>query len=174
MQVLRVWAITSALMLTAACGSSDDSNDGNGSTPALDPPPNIDALVCSNVTMPEDTISVECSDCCTSNGFSGSTEYAGRCVCGNSLDDTGETACADQTATADLCTGCCDQAGFTGYSWFGDLACTCFGRSNGEICAQSLQSSQPEQACRVCCLNSGYLGTSYVGIGRPECRCTEL
>ena len=174
MQVLRaVLAMMSALAVSAACGSADDSEDN--SIEALDPPPNINAEVCSSVAIPEDgPITPECSGCCTDNGFSGSTEYAGRCVCGNSLNDTGDTACADQSATLELCTTCCDSAGFTGHTWVGELMCTCHGRSDREVCAHTLQSSDPSQACRVCCLNSGYLGMLYVGIPPEECSCIEL
>jgi hypothetical protein len=171
MQVLRaVWAIGSVLVVSAACGPTDDS--AGTSSEAFDPPPNIDAVVCSEIT-PVDTLSSECSDCCSDAGFSGATDYEERCVCGNPRDDTGQTACADQTAAVELCTTCCNDNGFSGYLWVGDDTCRCDGRSDAEVCAYTVERPEPAEACRVCCLNNGFLGMGYVGIGTPECNCVE-
>lgn len=160
-------------LLAVACGSSDDP--GTESSEPLDPPSNIDAVSCWEIVSSE-SVSSDCSDCCDANAFTRSTLYDDHCVCGNQRDDSGATACADQTASADVCSSCCRSAGFSGHGWVGGSSsgCTCFGKSDAEVCAGTLQAGDPSAACRTCCLDDGYLSYAYIGIGERECSCIDF
>jgi hypothetical protein len=160
------------LFLVIGCG------DGGGSQGSLNPPQNIDAVSCYDITMSEFTVSTQCSACCTQQGFPGATQYDGHCVCGERRDDSGDTVCAAQTGSTSACGACCTDAGFNGHTFSGSSsapsACVCHGRDDSAVCASTLTAAAPSAACQTCCLNNGYLGTGYSGGGTDaECYCYE-
>jgi hypothetical protein len=164
-----VWIAAACAFQAVACGGGGSSpND----PPPLDPPPNIDAVSCYAFTSAPYTVSMECSGCCTENGFQGATTYGGHCVCGNPLDTQGDSVCADQAASFDLCQSCCTDAGYSG-ALGGGGTCFCHYRTDTAVCASALAAAMPATACQPCCLNNGYLGSGYTGIGTPECRCID-
>jgi hypothetical protein len=169
------------LFLVIGCG------EGGGAQPAvtftsLNPPANIDAVSCYDVVSTDLTISSQCSACCTQHGFPAASQYDGHCLCGDRRDDGGDIACAAQNASPSaslaLCTTCCDDAGFRGHEWStssdGPSTCVCQGRNDASVCAGALSAASPANACQICCLNNGYLGSGYSrGGGADECLCLE-
>jgi hypothetical protein len=168
-----------AAVLVVACSGGDDNGAAKGNTPGatiegLNPPANINVQVCSSIEEAEFELSDECRECCNDNAYDASSEFDGRCICGNERVGPGGVSCEGQTASGEVCGACCTDAGFSGHSWVGGsgfASCSCFGQSDAKVCAAALEESDPAQACRVCCLNQGYLGMGYTGIGTPECRC---
>lgn len=156
------------------CSSGDDDSGGDP-TPALNPPPNIDANVCASTPVTGSDLSA-CGTCCNSHSFSSSTEYDGKCVCGNALDTSGDTVCQGSASSESACSSCCDAGEYFGYLYAtvgSDMSCTCQSKSNASVCKSSLSAASPPDACEVCCLNHGYLGYFYTGFGTVECRCLD-
>lgn len=167
------------VMLASAAGCSSSSDGGGGAASAgpggLHPPANIDLTVCASVTGGEfDSATVQaCDTCCKKANFSGSTVYDSKCVCGQVLNDEDDDICKT-SAEAD-CGPCCTNASYNESSFFGDpgaSTCSCQGKFDDNVCAPTLSASDPEPACRVCCLNNGYLDEYYSGILMPDCDCT--
>ncbi|HEV8549279.1 MAG TPA: hypothetical protein VGQ57_09625 [Polyangiaceae bacterium] len=168
----------------SACSSGDDDSTGGGgsggsgggtSAQTLNPPPNLDASVCGTTTATPSDGSA-CIQCCNTHGFMASTDYDGRCVCGNPLDTAGMTVCASSAASETTCSDCCDGAAYQSYlyaSFASTMSCTCSAKADASVCRSTLSEPKPNDACRVCCLNHGYLGMSYTGLGTPECDCLD-
>jgi hypothetical protein len=171
---LACFAFTS--LLVGCSSGDDDSNKGSGSPEALNPPANVDASICAS-TSASSTDGSACIQCCNTHSFQGSTDYDGRCVCGNQVDTAGATVCKSSSDTDTACSTCCDAGGYSGYTYaaVGSMSsCTCSSKSDATICKGALSASNPDDACRVCCLNQGYLGDGYTGFGTPECRCFDI
>ena len=165
-------SVVALLFLAIGCGEQ------GGSELSLNPPQNIDAVSCFDITMSEFTVSTQCSACCTQQGFPGATQYDGHCVCGDRRDDSGDTVCAGQAGSASACQACCNDAGFTGGGWSSSSnspsTCACHGRNDSAVCASTLSASSPSAACQTCCLNNGFLGPGYSGGGDDQCTCLEI
>jgi len=166
--------LAACLLLAVACGDAEGPSPGASLT-SLNPPPNIDAVSCYEFVSID---SPACIGCCNEHGFRGATLYDGHCVCGERLDDSGDTVCAAQASSSSVCVQCCSSAGYTGHGWSGgsDIAgtCGCMGRNNTEVCKSALSAPMPSHACQTCCLNNGYLGTGYSAIDPAECQCNTF
>lgn len=133
----------------------------------LDPPPSIDLFSCAA----SDDSPGACDGCCHDKGFSASSTYQGKCVCGAFTED--DVACATETAIQ--CFGCCASAGYAGTNFVQSepSQCTCQYKFDTTVCASAQNTAKPAPACAICCLNKGYLASDYDAEGRL-CKCASL
>jgi len=177
---MRRRALALFACFAGACSSSADSVAGPGpsaTATVIDahPPSNLNVTLCAPITGAADPAKVtECSTCCVSGGYGASNfAYNDHCTCGKAKDGSGATVCATQTASADVCATCCDAASFLSYGWVGSDGdagsgtCTCDSQFDDVTCAPSATGD----ACTVCCLNLGYLGSMYTALGATSCSC---
>lgn len=180
-------AATSLVAGGCADGSNagDTASGGTGGGGGLDwnairPPANIDITTCRSITEdPTGATATQCSSCCTPAGFSASSFINdGRCTCGAPRADGRDTVCSApaDANTPDTCTACCTAAGFFGETWVGggtmtDSRCACRNGRDTSICAQTVSSMLPSEACSYCCLQNGFLTATYAP-GAGECACT--
>jgi hypothetical protein len=149
-----------------AAGQLGEAGEGGAAgASALHPPPSIDIKLCSDAAATPDA----CIDCCYNGGFLTSTIYNDKCVCGTPSDNP--DVCG--TSASASCFSCCNGAGYASATFnFGTpTQCSCTGKFDAKVCAPSANASDPESACRVCCLNDGYLHGDYDGTGAPSCTC---
>src|SRR5262245_19708151 len=184
-----LWVAATSLV---AGGCADDSNTddaasgGTGGSGTLDwntvrPPSNIDIASCRSLAGdPSAPSSAECSSCCTTAGFTASSLISnGHCTCAGPRADGRDTVCSApaDANTPDTCTACCDAAGFFGETWMGggtmtDSRCACRNGRDTAICARALTSMVPSEACSYCCLENGFLTSTYTGVGAGGCACS--
>ena len=173
---LRAGTVYVVLLVAAVAGGCGGESSGVNHT-TLDPPANIDAVSCYDITVSDGEIGSACASCCTQQGFFASTQFENHCVCGGRRDDQGESVCADRGAAMQICMSCCENEGFTGHTWSDasnlEGTCACNGRNDSNVCKSALSAAMPSTACQICCLNSGYLGAGYTNLGAPECLCLE-
>jgi len=139
---------------------------GGGIGPeVLNPPDNLNLKLCQDSGGSPQA----CVDCCSAGGFLASTTYNNQCVCGTPSDD--EAVCG--TKSAATCFACCNQAGFSSVTFTDGqpTQCTCQNKFDAMVCASALEASDPDPACRICCLNRGFLRSDYDATGSGECTC---
>lgn len=180
--------VTGTLLVVGGCADSsnaDDTPSGGAGGGGLDwntitPPANIDIATCRSITEdPTGATSTQCSSCCAPAGFMASSFINnGHCTCGRPRADGRDSVCSmpAQANTPDTCAACCDAAGFFGETWIGggtmtDSRCACRNGRDTAICAQALASMVPSEACSYCCLENGFLSSTYSGVGAGECAC---
>lgn len=182
-------SVAGTALVAGGCADGSNADDtasgGTGGGGGLDwntirPPANIDIATCRSITEdPTGATSDQCSSCCTTAGFMASSFINdGRCTCGGPRADGRDTVCSApaDANTPDTCTACCDAAGFFGETWMGggtmtDSRCACRNGRDTAICARALASMVPSEACSYCCLENGFLSSTYTGIGAGECAC---
>ncbi len=164
-----VSGVLAALAVLPGCSSSSsDGGTGGGASATLNPPANIDVKSCASITGDFVTIAQTCEACCTTAGFTESTSFDDKCVCGK--ETAMDTSCLAKDEAS--CPTCCTAAGFSGYGFFGDSGsstCTCSGKFDDKVCLPA--AAKGDEACQVCCLNNGYLGDAYSNFGTPDCSC---
>ena len=167
---------------STAAGSGGRAGGGTGGTIAVgagglagigafagnmivDPPPTVDLAACAIVKDDGSSeAATECFECCATLDFENDAFFAGECACSMPVDGTGATICASQT-TADSCFACCNDADFSGGRFDPSQpgSCDCLHRSNSSICPSSATDPMARNACAVCCINAGYVGSFPAG-----------
>jgi hypothetical protein len=134
----------------------------------LDPPASIDLTLCDG---PGDSLDT-CDVCCNGNGFSASSTYQGKCVCGTHTED--DAVCATETAAQ--CFSCCTTAGYaaTIFGMSDPSQCTCQDKFDSTLCPSVRNTADPVPACAICCLNNGYLTSDYDTAGGGVCTCSSI
>ena len=151
-------------------GCSSDASSAGAPSP-VHAPDNFDLDVCAHIVESGSlSFSGECDTCCQNAGFSDSSGINDdKCTCANLPAGEGKTICTSQTASADACSGCCTGAHYSVYVWLGDTSCECAAKTDETVCAGSASDSA---LCAHCCLDQGFLGFGYIGIGTPSCSCS--
>jgi hypothetical protein len=156
-------------------GSSDGGSSDGGAAGAavrepevLDPPASINLTLCDGAGDSLDA----CDLCCHDNGFSASSTYQGKCVCGTHTED--DAVCATETAVQ--CFGCCATAGYaaTTFAMSVPSQCTCQDKFDSTLCPSARNAAEPVAACAICCLNKGYLASDYDMAGGGVCTCSAI
>jgi hypothetical protein len=133
------------------------------------PPATVDVLACAGILEGSADFGSQCTTCCTGKSFVNHALFDGKCVCGGPIA-TGATVCA---ARADLfdCTACCSGAGYrdSRVNLSEENSCRCFAHYNADVCSLAVTDSTPRNACAVCCINAGYIGSG-IDFG---CACSE-
>jgi hypothetical protein len=169
---------------TGGCGSgvsaggvAGGGGGGGGGGPTcvdLKIPSYIDVNVCYCFTDDGTSAAAnQCHACCIYANYSGSSFiYNRHCTCGNPPVRQNTDVCKDAVDSISVCMDCCSNNGFTHASQSAN-SCACSGGSNADVCAATLDMSNPLQACPYCCINNGYLGFEYSAmIGGPHCTCS--
>ena len=139
----------------------------------LSPPPYIDISRCASVVDDgTPTAITDCIGCCQEGGFLASSFINDhQCTCANLPNTTDPVTCAMALGNVTECGTCCQNAGYTRWSW-SSSSCSCLGQPDDqETCAATVGLVDPERACSICCLNHGYLAAGYFDLA-PSCTCT--
>jgi hypothetical protein len=164
--------LSGMLAFAFACSCGDPDEPAGETDAPLTVPDFIDVDVCAHLVRDEaDGLGPleQCSSCCEAAAYADSGFInEDRCTCGNLPDSDGDSVCVDQFDTSDACSQCCDANSYLVNSWIGGNACTCDRRVDLQSCAQS---GADGSACERCCLEQGYLETSYSTFDTPKCRC---
>ncbi len=134
---------------------------------ALNPPSYIDVNRCANIVETSSTMAT-CIACCSPDFGDQSFINQGKCTCADLPLPSDKVVCA-AAANMEDCSTCCSKAGI-GLAQFSG-GCTCLGRTDdAEVCVDAARMAKPDVSCANCCMNHGYLGIQYSGLG--VCTCT--
>lgn len=135
----------------------------------VNPPATVDLQACAAIVESSADFASQCASCCTGRDFVNYALFDGKCVCG-SPTSTGATLCASRASLLE-CTTCCSDAAYRNSHVNLTVAgsCRCYSHYNTDVCSAAVADATPRNACAVCCINAGYIGSG-IDFG---CACSD-
>ncbi|MGD8861510.1 MAG: hypothetical protein PVI30_15990 [Myxococcales bacterium] len=147
---------------------------------SLELPADFDVDLCRDVRLDPDgdeRVQVgRCAECCARRAYTlARFVLDDSCVCSRRPSFTDAQRCADQDGSAAGCRECCTTEGFdAGDAEDGSCVCSRQPREDTELCADTLDTQAPDEACEACCLEKGFFGFMHSDLPTlRQCRCIE-